>query len=437
MAASTRQTLGDYFTLQRGTTYKSRLLNQPGPVLLGLATIQRNGGFRGDSLKTYGGESPSKLLVKPGELYLSLKDVTQSADLLGAVARLPLDHAPGRLTQDTVKLEPKGNDVPLDYLYWLLRTPQYRGYCRSHATGTTNLGLAREDFLSFPAPEPTPTQNRIVQALSMLDDKIELNRRMNETLEGVARALFKSWFVDFDPVRAKAEGRDTGLPKTLADLFPARFFESEIGEIPEGWKLQAFSETVEVLGGGTPKTSVAKYWNGDIPWFSVVDAPANSDVWVMDTEKKVTREGIENSSAQILPVRTTIISARGTVGRIALVGASMAMNQSCYGLRAKYGKEGFFNYFMTRQLVAILQQRAHGSVFDTITRDTLAGVPVALPRAELIEAFDRRVGPVLDRIRTALVESRVLASLRDVLLPKLISGELRVADTEQFIEVPG
>ncbi len=115
----------------------------------------------------------------------------------------------------------------------------------------------------------------------------------------------------------------------------------------------------------------------------------------------------------------------------------MAMNQSCYGLRAKYGKEGFFNYFMTRQLVAILQQRAHGSVFDTITRDTLAGVPVALPRAELIEAFDRRVGPVLDRIRTALVESRVLASLRDVLLPKLISGELRVADTEQFIEVPG
>lgn len=110
-----RETLGDYFTLQRGTTYKGQLLGQPGPVLLGLASIQRNGGFRTDSLQTYGGESPDKLLVHPGELYLSLKDVTQSADLLGAVARVPIDHLPGRLTQDTVKLQPKGTDVPLDY----------------------------------------------------------------------------------------------------------------------------------------------------------------------------------------------------------------------------------------------------------------------------------------------------------------------------------
>src|SRR5690349_17847894 len=109
-----RLTLGDYFTLQRGTTYKSRLLGQPGPVLLGLATIQRNGGFRTDSLVTYGGDSPAKLIVRPGELYVSLKDVTQSADLLGAVARLPRDHSPGRLTQDTVKLAPKAPDVPLE-----------------------------------------------------------------------------------------------------------------------------------------------------------------------------------------------------------------------------------------------------------------------------------------------------------------------------------
>src|SRR5688500_16880751 len=135
MASNTpRQKIGDYFTLQRGTTYKSRLLGQPGPVLLGLATIQRNGGFRTDSLQTYGGDSPEKLIVQPGELYLSLKDVTQSADLLGAVARLPPDHPPGRLTQDTVRLVPKDADVPLDYLYWLLRTPQYRSYCRSRAT---------------------------------------------------------------------------------------------------------------------------------------------------------------------------------------------------------------------------------------------------------------------------------------------------------------
>jgi type I restriction enzyme, S subunit len=267
--SSHRRTLGDYFTLQRGITYKSALLGQSGPVLLGLATIQRNGGFRTDSLQTYGGESPDKLLVKPGELYLSLKDVTQSADLLGAVARLPIDHPPGRLTQDTVKLEPKGSDVPLDYLYWLLRTPQYRSYCRMHATGTTNLGLAREDFLAFPAPEPTLGHVRIVETLGTLDDKIELNRRMNETLEAMARALFKSWFVDFlpvranmearnrkartqtgDPIRAKAEGRDPGLPKPLADLFPDSFEDSELGEIPKGWAVSPLRDLAGYLSRG-------------------------------------------------------------------------------------------------------------------------------------------------------------------------------------------
>jgi len=212
-----RETLGDYFVLQRGTTYKSRLLDQPGPVLLGLASIQRNGGFRTDSLRTYGGESPAKLLVQPGELYVSLKDVTQSADLLGAVARLPRDHPPGRLTQDTVKLEPKASDVSLDYLYWLMRTPQYRRYCRAHATGTTNLGLPREDFLAFPAPEPRRSQLRIVDLLNALDDKIELNRRMSETLEAMARALFKSWFIDFDPVRRNA-ARDRNQPSPRSPL---------------------------------------------------------------------------------------------------------------------------------------------------------------------------------------------------------------------------
>ena len=159
------ETLRDYFTLQRGTTYKNRLLGQDGPVLLGLGSIQRNGGFRADNLRTYGGDCPENLLVRPGELYVSLKDVTQSADLLGAVARLPTDHRPGRLTQDTVKLVPKREDLSFDYIHWLLRTPEYRHYCRARATGTTNLGLPREDFLAFPVPRLTSIRRRIVEAL--------------------------------------------------------------------------------------------------------------------------------------------------------------------------------------------------------------------------------------------------------------------------------
>jgi type I restriction enzyme S subunit len=164
-----------------------------------------------------------------------------------------------------------------------------------------------------------------------------------------------------------------------------------------------------------------------------VDAPNDSEIWVVDTEKKVTQAGVENSSTRVLPVGTTIISARGTVGRLALVGVPMAMNQSCYGLRARAGALGYFNYFSTRELVARLQQRAHGSVFDTITRDTLASVSLVAPTVELIEVFEKRIAPSVQRIRAGLVESRTLAALRDALLPRLISGELRVKDAERFI----
>ncbi|HOF67768.1 MAG TPA: restriction endonuclease subunit S [Candidatus Fermentibacter daniensis] len=284
---------------------------------------------------------------------------------------------------------------------------------------------------------PVPEQRAIAHILGTLDDKIELNRRMNETLESMARALFKSWFVDFDPVRAKAEGRWRrgeslpGLPAHLFDLFPDSFEDSELGEIPKGWEVKSFASTVDVLGGGTPKTAVEEYWNGDIPWFSVVDAPTCSDVWAIDTQKKVTRAGVKNSSTRVLPVGTTILSARGTVGRIALVGLPMAMNQSCYGLKGLLGTRGFYCYFTTRELVVQLQQHAHGSVFDTITRDTLDSVHVAAPNGSLVEQFERQVSPSFERILSAVLESRTLAALRDALLPKLIAGQLRVKDAER------
>ncbi|WP_308387591.1 restriction endonuclease subunit S [Acidithiobacillus sp. AMEEHan] len=309
------------------------------------------------------------------------------------------------------------------FLMYAIQGSDISGYLTGAVMPKLTQGNLNKIELECP---PIEEQRAIAHILGTLDDKIELNRKQNETLEAMARALFKSWFVDFDPVRAKMEGRDPGLPKPLADLFPARLIDSELGEIPEGWEVKAFAETVEIIGGGTPKTSVAEYWNGDVPWFSVADAPPPSDVWTLDTEKKITHAGVENSSARVLPVGTTIISARGTVGRVALVGVPMTMNQSCYGLRGKLGDRGFFNYFATRQLVSILQQRTHGSVFDTITRDTLAGVQVVAPSHAVIKAFEALVSPMLDRIREALAESRTLAALRDTLLPKLISGELRV-----------
>lgn len=186
---SSRASLGDLVTIQRGTTYKSALLGHPGPVLLGLASIVRNGGFRDDSLRTYGGESPDNLLVRPGEIFASLKDVTQSADLLGSVARVPPDGQVGRLTQDTVRLDVISPEVDPAYLYRSLLTPEYREYCRAHATGTTNLGLPRSDFLAYEIRLPTiEGQRRIAVVLDAFDELIEVNRSTMTHLRSLAVA---------------------------------------------------------------------------------------------------------------------------------------------------------------------------------------------------------------------------------------------------------
>jgi len=429
-----RSTLGDYFTLQRGTTYKSRLLGQPGPVLLGLATIQRNGGFRTDSLQTYGGESPDKLLVQPGDLYLSLKDVTQSADLLGAVARLPRDHPLGRLTQDTVKLDPKGADVPLDYLYWLLRTPQYRSYCRSRATGTTNLGLARDDFLAFPAPEPTPMQNRIVHTLSTLEDKIELNRRMNETLEAIARALFKSWFVDFDPVRAKAEGRNPGLPKTVADMFSDSFVDSELGEIPKGWDVKPVGDLADVAGGTTPSTKEPAYWDGGAhAWATPKDLSGLLVPVLLETERRITDAGLAQIGSGLLRKGTVLLSSRAPIGYLAVAEIPVAINQGFIAMTPKTGTSNLFLLLWANVAHEEIVSRANGSTFLEISKANFRPIPVVTPSADVMQVFARLAQPLYECVVEFERECRTLAAVRDTLLPKLISGELRVRDAERII----
>jgi type I restriction enzyme S subunit len=330
-----------------------------------------------------------------------------------------------------INIKPKPNSVPR-YLFFVLR--HLRPTIETLAEGSVqkNLYVSVLSNLDVPAP-PKELQQAIADILGVLDDRITLLRETNNTLEAVAQALFKSWFVDFDPVHAKMQGRaPEGMIETTAALFPDSFEESELGAVPKGWATISFRDSINVIGGGTPKTSVPEYWAGDIPWFSVVDAPSASDVFVVDTEKHITEAGLNGSSTKLLPTGTTIISARGTVGRLALTGCPMAMNQSCYGLRGKAGDQ-YFTYFSTTRLVAQLQQRAHGSVFDTITQETFAGVSLCYPAKEVMQAFEQLVEPLLMRIRESLIQANSLASLRDALLPRLMSGQLLLSPVEDQV----
>ena len=322
-------------------------------------------------------------------------------------------------------LKPK---VEMDtrWAYYELLTQDINGLDSGSAIPSTS----RKDFYGLPAQvPPLPEQRAIAHILGTLDDKIELNRRMNETLEEMARALFKSWFVDFDPVRAKMEGRDTRLPPDVAALFPDRLVDSELGGIPEGWEVGVLDDAIELLSGGTPRTSVANYWDGGIPWYTAKDAPSLSDIFALDTERTITQAGVENSSTKILPVGTTIITARGTVGSLACLGIPMAMNQTCYGIQGAQGYSDFFTYWTIRKAVDELQSRTHGTIFDTITRQTFKIVDMVLPPVNVSEAFECTVNPIMKRILNNLHESQTLTVQRDTLLPKLVSGEVRVGDT--------
>jgi type I restriction enzyme S subunit len=374
--------------------------------------------------------------TEKGDFVLTTRDLTQAANFLGLLAPVPEPY--DFLVNQGANVVKFNHSVDPAYLVYWSHFSQYREHIKNSAVGSTQVHLRKEDFLSAPLVlPPLKEQKAIAHILGTLDDKIELNRKTNETLEAMAKALFKSWFVDFDPVKAKADGRPTGLPAEISELFPDSFEDSELGEIPSGWQRCPFTQLVDVISGGTPKTSIYEYWNGSIPWFSVVDAPSVSDCWVIQTEKSITHLGLDNCSSKLLPTGTTIISARGTVGKVCLTGQDMAMNQSCYGLRSKVENGEYFCFYLTKSLVEILEARAHGSVFSTITRDTLDGVSTISPPPGVIQSFNEIAGALLGKIKNNLEDNRIMGIQRDALLPKLISGEIRIPDAEKMLEEVG
>ncbi|WP_288214962.1 restriction endonuclease subunit S, partial [uncultured Bacteroides sp.] len=252
------------------------------------------------------------------------------------------------------------------------------------------------------------TQKAIASVLSSLDAKIELNRRINDNLEQQAQALFKSWFVDFEPFK------------------DGKFVESELGMIPEGWRVGRFTECVKISSGGTPKTENSEYWNGAIPFFTPKDT--STTVFTYTTEKYVTDLGVTNCNSPIYPTFTVFITARGTVGKIRMAGQPMAMNQSCYALLPyEKGAEPYI-YLLTLNLIGAMQKKANGAVFAAITTKDF-DEPVIIFSNSILADFMQLITPIFNQIHKIGIENHNLAELRDTLLPKLMSGELKTNKT--------
>lgn len=331
--------------------------------------------------------------------------------------------------QNLVLLRADGTKVHPSFLRWLTRGPAWWAQISKYI----NVGAVFDSLRCADVPKfevlipPLAEQSAIAHILGTLDDKIELNRRMNETMEAMARALFKSWFVDFDPVRAKAEGRDPGVPHPLADLFPSALVESELGAIPEGWQVKSIGDIANVVGGATPSTKNSGFWDaGEHAWATPKDLSSLSDPVLLSTERRITDAGLAQIGSGLLSEGTVLLSSRAPIGYLAIAEIPVAINQ---GFIALIPQREISNLFLLRWASAAHEQivsRANGSTFLEISKASFRPIPLVVPTPEIMRKFDQLARPLYERVVRSALESQVLAALRDALLPKLVSGEIRV-----------
>jgi type I restriction enzyme, S subunit len=377
-------------------------------------------------------ERTSRVAPRRGDLLYS-----REGTYFGIAAEVP-ERTRVCLGQRMVLIRPRASLIDFRFLRYWLNSPIMAAHIHGYRDGTVAERLNLPTIRALPVLlPPLPEQGAIAHILGTLDDKIELNRRMNETLEAMARALFKSWFVDFGPVRAKAEGKDPGLPKPLADLFPDSFEDSELGEIPKGWANGTVADLCDAIySGGTPSTQIAEYWNGDVPWLS---SGETRDTFIIDTEKRVTTAGVSNSSTREARSLSTVIASAGqgnTRGQTSLLVIDSYVNQSVVVLSANRRTSSPLHLFfdLERRYDEFRRVSDGHSSRGSLTTKLLAGLGAVLPPFPLIERFETAVFPAVERAIRNLRESNTLAALRDTLLPKLISGELQVPEAGRAVQ---
>jgi type I restriction enzyme S subunit len=404
----------------------------PGDILLTPGNFAIGGGFKADKFKYFDGKVPDEFVLAEGDLVVTMTDLSKQADTLGYPALVPRPLRTRFLHNQRIGKILIRQDAQLNkrFLYYLLCTDEYRNEVLASATGTTVKHTSPGRILAHKVMLPgLPEQRAIAGILGTLDDKIELNRRMNETLEAMARALFKSWFVDFDPVRAKAEGRDPGLPEPFADLFPGSFEGSELGEIPRGWKIKSIGDLADVAGGTTPSTKEPAYWEGGThAWATPKDLSGLSVPVLLNTERRITDAGLSQIGSGLLPKGTVLLSSRAPIGYLAVAEIPVAINQGFIAMTPKTGTSNIFLLLWASVAHKEIVSRANGSTFLEISKANFRPIPVVTPSADVMRVFEELARPLYERIVESARESRTLGALRDALLPKLISGELRVRD---------
>ncbi len=318
------------------------------------------------------------------------------------------------------------------FIYYALQAKKPELLCFVESAGHGTGRLPTDKLKSLDIPDlPLSEQRAIASVLGALDDKIELNRRMNETLEAMARAIFRDWFVDFGPTRARMDGRAPYLAPEIWSLFPDRL---DADGKPEGWETSAIGDEVVVVGGSTPSTKEPAFWDGDIPWATPKDLSNLSTPVLLETGRRITQAGLAKISSGLLPRGTVLLSSRAPIGYLAISEVLVAVNQGFIAMVCDARISNVFTWLWASENMDAILQNANGSTFQEISKRNFRPLPLIIGSLPLLQAFDAIAGPLYERIAENEKECRTLAETRDLLLPKLMSGEIRVRDAEQIVE---
>ena len=390
----------------------------------------------------------------PGDILL-----TNKGSQNGAVCLVP-DPVDFCIAQDMVALRADPNKIYPLYLFAVLRSNLVQNRIKELNVDAVIPHFKKTDFNKLYFPLPSEEEQKFIGDLYLLlSYKIELNRKINQTLESIAQAIFKSWFVDFEPVKAKiaaieagedAEGvtcaamraisgktdyeldqMQAGQPdhyaqlKTTVELFPAAMQDSELGEVPDGWEVSTIGEEVGVVGGGTPSTKNLEFWKGgEIHWTTPKDLSNISDKVLLTTDRKITETGLKKISSGLLPVDTVLMSSRAPVGYLALAKVPVAVNQGYIAMLCDKRLSPEFVIQWCNSVMDEIKQRSSGTTFAEISKKNFKVIPLVVPSEGIQQSYSELLSGIYNKIAKTATECKTLADIRDSLLPKLISGEV-------------
>jgi len=413
--------LGEIADVQNGYAFKANELVGEGiPVIKIKNIISPNVTI--EDVSYFNGNLTTQLekyIAKQGDFLISMTGSTVNvmSSAVGKMGRYRLNDV-SLINQRVGKIYVTVPDVvSFDYLCQYLNRYEIHYNLALNATGSANqanispVQIKNIDIL-LPSLEE---QQSIASILSAIDDKIENNLSINKTLEEMAMALYKHWFVDFGPFQ------------------DGEFIESELGMIPKGWEVKKIGDVIETLGGGTPSTTVKEYWNeGNILWYSPTDLTRENSLFSVDTAKKITSLGLQKSSAKMFPINSLLMSSRATIGLLTINTKEACTNQGFITMLPNEKLSVYQLYFWVQQNMELIISKSNGSTFKEISKSNFRDLDIVVSKST--ETYNEKTKDVFDKIKNNLTENQTLTQLRDILLPKLISGEIRLREFQEQLE---